>query len=170
MKKLLVIVMVFVFAAISSAATAQMKVALVDIQRCANESEVGKKVQAELRKTAMERESQFKAQQDELAKMQKEFIDQEKVLSEAAKKKRTEEMQAKYLELNENARRFEAEMQKKERDAAEKLEPEIQAVIATVAKNEKIDIVFFKQAVLYAPKAEDITQKVIDMYNKQQPK
>ena len=170
MKRLFIVSMIFVFTVISSSAIAQMKVALVDIQRCLYESDAGKKVQQELRKIMTERDAQLKIARDEIAKMEKDFIDQEKILSDTAKKDRAEKIQNRMIEFEDTARKFNTEIQRKEREATEKMEPELKAVISTVAKGDKIDIVFFSQAVLYAPNAVDITQKVIDLYNKQQSK
>lgn len=162
--------MVFVMTALCSSAMAQMKIALIDVQRCVTESDAGRKVQAEMRKMEQERTPQLKAKRDEIEKLQKDFLDKEKALSETAKNKLLEELQSKSAELDNALRQYNAEMQKKDVDSAKKIAQELESVIAAVAKADKYDLVLLSPAVAYAPSAVDITQKVIEQYNKQQPK
>ncbi|MDR0453557.1 MAG: OmpH family outer membrane protein [Deferribacteraceae bacterium] len=172
MKRVFVVLTVVFMTVVSSSAMAQMKVGLVDIQRCVYESEAGKKLIQEMRNMQTSSENQIKAKQDEIKKMQDDYLEKEKskALTEKAKTDRAQAIQDKIIELNEFARKLNMEIQKKDRDSTEKMEPELRAVIATVAKGDKLDLVLYLQAVAYAPNAVDITQKVIDQYNKQKPK
>ena len=125
-----------------------------------------------MNKLKTDREAQLKVTQDELVKMQRDMqeLEQRNALTDVLRKRRADEMQAKYVELNENARKFEVELQRREFEATRKITQELETVIKAVATADKIDMVFHSPAVVYAPNAVDITKKVIEQYDRQQPR
>jgi len=61
---------------------------------------------------------------------------------------------------------YEAELQKKDQEWTEKILKEVEKVIYKIGKTEGYDLILEKSAVLYAPEAYDITDKVIREYDK----
>src|SRR5262249_2058862 len=101
-------------AAFAPQAHAQMKVAVVDVQRSVMENEDCLRPKATLKKFFDKRQQELDAKQPELQKQKEEIEKQSKVLSQAALQKRMEDWQKQMLELQSVFVEYNKELQKKQ--------------------------------------------------------
>jgi outer membrane protein len=165
MKRLIYIVCFLLFA---SVAFAQVKIGVVDMSRCIFGSDAGKAANEELKAFETELATKLKLKEltDEYKKVTTEYTEQEKLLTDAIKRTKLEAIQKKAAELENLNRTYTAELQKKDRDLLNKIQTEIIKVVNEVAVEEKYTYVLEKQAVVYTVNSFDITEQVLERFNK----
>src|SRR5688500_9696574 len=87
------LVAALLLSAYSPTAFAQVKIAVVDLQRALNETEDGRKAKTQLKRLFKRRQDTLDQKQSELKKMKDEIEQQKSVLSRDALQKRLEEYQ-----------------------------------------------------------------------------
>lgn len=154
--------------AMSAAAFAEQKVAVIDMQRAIQSSEEGKKAKSELETAFNKRKKELQAEEASLKKMQEDFQKQQGALSEAAKKKKQGEMQERFMKYQELLQRSQGEIQKKEQEMSEPIVKKIRVIVAEVAKKKGYSLAIEKNenVVIYNNDSDDITDDVIKQVNK----
>src|SRR3972149_3871722 len=78
---------------------AQVRVAVVDLQRALNETEDGRRAKTQLKRLFKSRQKALDDKQNELKKMKEDIEKQKNVLSQPALQKKIEEYQQAFVEL-----------------------------------------------------------------------
>jgi outer membrane protein len=146
-------------------AHAQMKVAVVDVQRAVMENEDGLRAQATLKKFFDKRQQELDAKQNELQKQKEDIEKQSKVLSQAALQKRMEDWQKQMVELQSVFVEYNKELQKKQGELTQPIYGKIVGILRRIATQDGYDAILEKQAVPYMRGDLDLTDKVIQAYN-----
>lgn len=141
------------------------KIAVVDVQRAALETEDGLRAQAQLRKYFDRRQAELNARQDDLLRKKDEIERQSKVLSKDALMRAMEEWQRQMMELQGIYGSYQDELAKKRAELTAPVFARISQILKKVAKRDGYDLVLERQAVPYARQDLDLTDLVITMYN-----
>jgi outer membrane protein len=149
----------------SPSALAQLKFAVVDVQRAVMETEDGLRASATLKKFFDKRQQELDAKQNELQKQREEIEKQSKVLSQQALQKRMEEWQKQMLELQTVFVEYNKELQKKQGELTQPIYGKIMGLLRRLATQDGYDAILEKQAVPYMRNDLDLTDKIIQMYN-----
>ncbi len=170
MKKLVLLVLLgFLFNSVAVAAAAADKPAIgyVNLRTVLVESKVGKRNKAELDKLIKQKESAISDAQEKLKAMQESFRKEQLLMTDDQKKAKQNEFQEKAQAYQEMVNEAKQTVNKKDNEYANKSLAEIKPIIAEIAKEMKISIVFDANelSVLYADKGMDLTQKVIERYD-----
>jgi outer membrane protein len=165
MKKLVFLsAFMFLLPLYSSAQT--KKIGYVDMQAVLLKSKAGKDAKALLDKEKEEKKSTLDKMKEEIEKLQNDINRQSLVLTEEKRKKMEDELALKKQNFLKVLQDYELELQKKDQEWTEKILKEVEKVIYKIGKTEGYDLILEKSAVLYAPEAYDITDKVIREYDK----
>ena len=149
----------------SGVASAQTKVAVVDVQRAVANTEDGLRAQATLKKLFDSRQQELNRKQNDLQKQREEIDKQSKVLSKEALQKRIDEWQKQMLELQAVFVEYNKELEKKQKELTEPVFEKVMAIIKRIATSENIDLVVDKATVAYVRGDLDLTDRCIQMYN-----
>ncbi len=157
----------FLWTAAPSEAVESVKLGIIDLQKCLQQSESGKKASKSLQEKSDQIKKDLEAKREELKNLTDDFNKKSAVLSAEAKSEREKELIRKNEDLRELVRRKEEEMQKDEYNAMQPLLNELFEITKKLAKEEgftmilesKTGVVFFNKPV------EDITDKVIRLAN-----
>lgn len=150
-----------------AAASAETKVAVIDLRRAVADTEDGLRVRAELQQLFDNRQSELEERQkalvaamNELDKLQKsgKASDQELRDKYGAARKMEYELQA--LEVN-----TQREMQQKEHELMLPIIKQMLALVRRLASQNGYDMVLNKEMVPYFRSDLDITDRIIQMYN-----
>jgi outer membrane protein len=152
------------------AAVAQMKFAVIDVQRAVMENEDGLRAQATLKKLFDKRQQELDAKQNALQQARDDIEKQAKVLSKDALARRTEEWQRAMVELQGTFVEFNKELQKKQGELTQPVLTKVISMLRQLAAQDGYDAIFEKNAVPYARSDLDITDKTIQLYNAGTPK
>jgi outer membrane protein len=153
------------FTLLASGARAQMKVAVVDVQRAVMETEDGLRAQAQLKKFFDKRQQELDGKQTDLQKQREDIEKQSKVLSQQAMSKRMEDWQRQMMELQTVFVEYNKELQKKQGELTQPIYGKIVGMLRRIATQDGYDAILEKQAVPYMRSDLDLTDRVIQMYN-----
>ncbi len=148
-----------------STAHAQMKVAVVDVQRAVMQTEDGLRAQANLKKVFDSRQQELNKKQQELQKQREDIDKQSKVMSQAALQKRVEEWQKAMVELQSVFVEYNKELEKKQKEITDPIFEKIMGIVKRIATTDGYDLVVDKATVAYMRSDLDLTDKCIQLYN-----
>jgi outer membrane protein len=149
-------------------AAAQAKVAVIDVQRVVTESDPGKEVMQRLKTLTDSKAQRGQVLQQELAALQDQFNKQRFTVSEARQAEMSKEIEDKQIAI----RRFQDDAQREVSDAQRRelgsLEERILPIINAVGQERGLTLIFnkFQSGLVYADETIDITDEVIQRFNK----
>lgn len=166
--KVIVLCGVLIISAFGAMAhAAEIKIGYVDMQRALNESKAGKQAKVVM-------ESEYQKFQTEIARRQKQLQDtqltlqrQGLMLSENARKEKEREYQNKLKEFKRWGEDRQAELKQKEMELTKTTLEGLAATVRKLGEEEKFTVILEKNEaiLLYASKAVDLTDRVIQIFN-----
>ena len=154
-------------AAIPVAAQAEVKVAVIDVQRVVSESDAGKEAMAQLTQLREKKRVEGQNLQKELDALRDQFAKQRFTLSEEKLAELNKQIEDKNIALQ----RFQDDATRELNDAQRKtlsaLEARIMPVINAVGKERGMTLIFnkFQSGLVYADDEVDLTDEVIRRFN-----
>lgn len=163
MKKLIILLSLL----LSFSAFADVKVAIVNIQKVITSIKEGKGVMKTLEKSFKSKQAELKKEENGIKKLQKDYQKQSLVLSDKAKAKKEGEIRAKIQALQQKTMKYQKEIQKLEAQMKKPILEKLKPVIDDVSKKEKVAMTFeiTSSPLVYAQDKVDITAKVIKAYD-----
>jgi len=147
------------------AASAQTKIAIVDVQHAVMATEEGIRAQATLKKRFDKRQQELDGKQTELARARDDIEKQSRVLSREALQKRMEDWQRRMVELQTVFVDYNKELQKMQGELTAPIIKKVIGVIARLAKKSGYELILDKQAAPYVRPDLDLTEQVVQLYN-----
>ena len=160
----------FALLAAAPAASAEGKVAIIDLRRAVADTEDGLRVQAELQQLFDDRQSDYGAKEKAYVEAKAEFEKLSKT-----KKQPDDQLRKRYAALEKMAFALQAaqanyrrEMQQKESQLMYPIVKHMLTLVRRLASQNSYDMVLNKEAVPYYRSDLDITDRIIQMYNASQ--
>ena len=150
------------------AASAEVKIGYVDLQRALNESEAGKRAKAEFKVQVDKLEARLKGKKEELDRLKAELDRKSVVMRDEERTKLEEDFQRKRLDLKRQFEDSQAELQKKDNELTGVIIRDLQVVIRQIGEQEDYTVILEASSspVLYAAKSADLTDRLLSAYNK----
>lgn len=149
----------------SRSARADMRVAVVDVQRAVMQTEDGLRAQANLKKLFDSRQQELNRKQTDMQKQKDEIEKQSKVLSKEALQKRVDDWQKQMVELQQVFMEYNKELEKKQKEMTDPIFERVMGIVKRLASSENFDLVIDKQTVAYVRTDLDLTDRCIQIYN-----
>jgi len=132
----------------------------------------GKKAKTNLEKDVEKKKKELLEKQKELKKLEEEYQAQQSILSDSDKMMKQKNFQEKLQSFQQSQVKMEQDMRQKEVEISQSIYKGLVLTIDKISKKKDYDFVFEKGsgALLYAKKFDDITNEVIQDYNKNQGK
>jgi outer membrane protein len=146
-------------------ASADMRVAVVDVQRAVLQTEDGLRAQATLKKFFDSRQQELNRKQAELQKQKDEIEKQAKTLPKAALQQRVDDWQKQMAELQQVFAEYNKELDKKQKEMTDPIFEKIMGIVKRLASSENFDLVMDKQTVAFVRTDLDLTDRCIQIYN-----
>jgi len=146
-------------------ASAQMKMAVVDVQRAVMQSEDGLRAQATLKKVFDSRQQELNKKQQDMAKQKDEIEKQQKVLSKEAYQKRVEDWQKQMVDLQQIFVEYNKELEKKQKELTDPIFERVLGAIKRIAGTDGYDLIVDRATVAFARGDLDLTDRVIQISN-----
>jgi len=150
---------------IVTAAAAQAKMAVVDLQGAMIQTEDGLRAAATLRNYTHSRQAELDRRQEDLQREQGDLQKQARLLSRRALQRRTEHWQRRMVSVQTKFIEYNKQLQKKQSDLMRPIIRKMFKVIKRVANREGYDIVVDRAAVPFARSDLDLTDRVVQLYN-----
>jgi outer membrane protein len=146
-------------------ASAQMKVAVVDVQRAVMQTEDGLRAQSLLKKLFDSRQQELNKKQADLQKQKEDIDKQSRVLSQAALQKKVDDWQKQMVELQTTFVEYNKELEKKQKELTDPIFERVMGAIKRLAGSEAYDLIVDRATVAFARSDLDLTDRVIQMAN-----
>jgi outer membrane protein len=152
-------------------ATAQIKVAVIDVQTVVTESALGQQAQKELEQLQGAKRGELEARGKELADLRKKIEEGRLSLAPEKLTEMSEEFESKGREFQRAEDDANRELQKRGEKLMGDIEVKILPIIDEIGKAEGYTLIFnkFRSGLLFADDAVDITKQVIDQLNAKHP-
>ena len=157
---------VFCFSAVGVAA--EIKFAVLDVQRAIGDSEEAKSLAAGV-------EEDLKVDQDALQKiaedmqsLQERLQNDAEILGDAEKRRIQKDIEDKQLDYEFGVNKFRKELQDRQQEIFRQMAPKLDAVLKDLIEIEGYDVVFPRAGLLYVNTKHDITRKVTEKINEKQ--
>ena len=151
------------------ARAADVKIAVVDLQRALNESEQGKRAKADFKARVDRLEGQLKGQKDELDRLKSELEAKQAVLKDEERRKLGTEYEKKRLDLKGKFEEAQGELAKKDQELTGDIIRGLQATIKQIAEVEGYTLVLETNSagVVYHVPSIDLADRVLAAFNGQ---
>jgi outer membrane protein len=146
-------------------AAAQMKVAVVDVQRAVMQTEDGLRAQATLKKLFDSRQQEINKKQLELQKQKEDIDKQSRVLSQQALQKKVDDWQKQMVELQTTFVEYNKELEKKQKELTDPIFERVIGAIKRVAGTDGYDLILDRATVAFSRGDLDLTDRVIQLAN-----
>jgi len=161
------LVAALLLSSLSPTVFAQVRVAVVDMQRALNETSDGRRAKAQLKRLFKRRQQALDKKQNELKKMKEDIEKQRDVLSRSALQKRMEDYQKAFVELQTTYVEYQRELATKEAQLTKGILERMQNIIQRIGRSDGYTLVVERNegGVVWAPSNIDITDDLIERYN-----
>lgn len=152
---------------VAGTAMAQVKVAVIDIQRVVTDSDAGKEAMGNLQKLQEAKIAEGRAIQEELDALRQQLSKQRFTLSETKLAELTKQVEDKGIAMQRFQDDAQRELDDARRNALGKLEERILPIIDEVGQEQGMTLIFnkYQSGLVYADEAVDITDEVIIRFN-----
>lgn len=155
----------------ATVASADFKVAYVDVQKAIEQTAMGKKAKAELKKEADKKTKELEKKKTDIDKMREDIEKKRSVLAEEAFAKKAAEVTEEMQKFNVAAGKAQQEIQKKESELLEPIMKKMKTVIEKLAKDKGVSMVIQSgaaaQIVLYSTSEADLTDELVKAFDKE---
>jgi outer membrane protein len=150
-------------------AKAETKVGLINIKLIMNQIDEGKNVNVTLEKSFKGKESILKSEEAKIKKLQEELVKQDMVLSDKAKMTKQKEIQEAIGAYQKKTMDFQKQIQKEEADLKKPILDKLSKIVEKISADAGVDVTYeiSSNPLVYAKTKEDLNQKVIELYNKE---
>ena len=152
---------------VNTAAAADFKVAVVDMQRALNECDAGKKAKDQVKGKFDKAQDQLKKQRDELDKAREEFDKKALVLKDDQRRDLEKDFEAKQLEFKRRYEDFQRDLKRTDAELTSGIVEQLYGIVAEIGAEKGYTMVLESSsgALLYNDKSIDITDDVIKAHN-----
>lgn len=152
-------------------AKTKSKYGVIDVQSVILNVEEGKQARASLEKEIKAKEKELLQQKKDLDEMNKQWKDQAALLSEAARMKKQQEFQEKFMALRNAEMSLQQEIKIKEQKATQQIYVKVAKLVQKFAESKGFEAVFEANTsgVMFLKDPVDITNDVISAFEKGAP-
>ncbi len=146
-------------------AQSALKIGVFDPQRVSEETEEGKKVQADLTALRDKKQAEISAREKDLTDLQSQLTEEALSLSTAKRSALEKEIQKKALEIQQAREGARNEMQFELASAQNKFQDKLLAVVEQFGRDEGFTIILDRSMAAYATTGIDVTTAIVDRFN-----
>jgi outer membrane protein len=149
----------------AGSAFADLKIAVVNVQRAIGESNEAKALIAKLEADTSADQAAIKALGADITKVQEKFNKDGDVMSDAEKRKLQKEIEDKQIDYQFRVNKFQKTVNERQQEILSQMAPKLDAVLQDIITKEQYDLVIHRQNVVYINAKYDITAQVTEMLN-----
>lgn len=160
---------VAVLALVASVAhAADLKIGYLDMQKAIQETGAGKKAKSELESEFNKKKKELEKLESDIKKKGEDFEKRSMAMNDSARSKKQQELQTDMRSYQELAAKSQMEIQKRERELTQPIVKKLRTIIDDIAKKDGYTMILERSenSVLWAQKDLDLTERVIQEFNK----
>jgi outer membrane protein len=151
----------------AAVARAELRVAVVDMQRALNECEAGKRAKDQVKAKFEKAQDQLKRQRDALDKAREDFDKKALLLKEEQRRELEKDFEAKSLDFKRKYEDFQRDLKRTDSELTSGIVEQLYAIVGELGQQKGYTLVLEASSgvLLYSDKAVDITDEVIKLHN-----
>ena len=142
------------------------KIGYVDLQRALSESSAGKKAKDKFKVEVDRLQSKLKKQKDEIDQLKEQLEKKASVMKAAEREEMEDDFRKKMRDFEREYKDSQADLQKKDNDVTGVILRDLQKVIQDLGQSEGYTMIVEMNSLLFADKSLDLTERVINDYNR----
>lgn len=146
---------------------ADPKIAVVDLYKAISETEDGRKAKEQLESYFNKKQKKLDAKSEQLKEKMEDLKKKEKILDKKDYEKEVEALQEEIIALQNTYADYQKKVLNKEMKLTEPILAKLEDILKRIGQKEGYTVILRKEAVAWAPNYTDITDKVIQEYNKE---
>ena len=156
-----------VSALVGRASAAEIRIAVVDMQRALNECDAGKKAKDQVKAKFEKAQDQLKRQRDDLDRAREDFDKKALVLKEQQRNDLAKELESKQLDFKRKYEDFQRDLKRTDGELTSGIVDQLYGIVAQLGQEKGYTMVFEASSgvLLYNDKTIDITDEVIKIHN-----
>jgi outer membrane protein len=153
--------------ATAAVARAELKVAVVDMQRALNECEAGKRAKDQVRAKFERSQDQLKRQREELDRMKESYDKKALVLKEEERRNLERDLETRSLEFKRKYEDFQRDLKRTDAELTSGIVEELYGIVRDYGEKNHYDLILEASsgALLYADKSTDITDEIVKLHD-----
>ena len=155
---------------LSAPATAETKIAVVDIQKIMRDSTAAKSVRTQLETKQKAYQAEIKKKEGDMQKQEQQLAKQRNTLSPEAFQKKVEEFRKKATTMQKDVQKKKAALDRGFEKSLNDIQKVVNEIITAQAKEKGFQIAIPSGQLLYAEPSMDITSTVLSQLNAKLPK
>ena len=144
------------------------KIGIIDFQRILETSNTGKSAQSEINKKGKKMEADLKVKGTAVEELQKKVERDALVMSKEMREEKGREIRIKINDIKTLQKRYLSEFRELENRLVTRIKKDVLGLVKEIGKKEGYLLIIEKAGVLYYPNAIDLTDKLIQIYNKRE--
>ena len=169
MKHLVKFFVVTLLLLICTHASAEQKVAYLDMKYVLNNSKAGKGAQDFLQKTFKDNQKKFLGEEDDLKKQESDLLSQKSVLTKEEYQKKSDDLRKKVIDYQSKRRASLDNITTQRADARQKLVKTLDPILKDYIEENNISLILDTKDVLMGDEDLNITNIIIEKLNKELP-
>lgn len=157
---------IFILFVLPAHAADVAKIGVVDFQKVLTQSEPGKKVQTEMQVKGRDMEKSLRELGAEIESLTEQITREAMVMSKENREEKQRDLEIKKYDFQSLQKKYQTTFRELETTMIEKLQKEIFDVTEKIGKEGGYLLIIEKSAAIYYPNVIDISDKVIEKYNK----
>lgn len=144
-------------------ARAEVRIAVVDMQRALNECSAGRKAKEQVKAKFERAQDQLKRQRDELDRLRDDLERKAEALSLDARREREKDLESRALEFKRKSEDFQRDLKRTDAELTAGIVEELYSIVADYGREQGFGLVLEASngGLLYADKSLDITDEVV---------
>jgi outer membrane protein len=148
------------------------KIAVIDFQKIIDTSVAGQRSAAEIKAQGQEMEQALKDQEAEVDELKKDLEQKALLMSEEAREKKERDLRIRVIDYESSRKRYLEKLKELNLKLSNTIKEDVFGIVEEIGKEEGYLLILERRVggVVYAPNAIDITDRVIEAYDKQNGK
>jgi outer membrane protein len=152
---------------IATTAAAEMRVAVVDMQRALNECDAGKRAKDQVKSKFERAQDQLKRQRESLDSRREDYEKKATVMREEERRNLEKQLEGDTLEFKRKYEDFQRDLKRTDAELTSGIVEELYGIVREIGERNRYSMVLEASSgqLLYADKALDVTDEVVRMHN-----
>ena len=153
--------------AVATTARAEMRIAVVDMQRALNECDAGKKAKDQVKSKFEKSQDSLKRQREDLDRMKDDYDRKALVLKDEERRNLEKDLESRGLEFKRKYEDFQRDLKRTDAELTAGIVEELYGIVRDYGARNSYSMVLEASsgALLYADKALDVTEEIVKLHN-----
>ena len=154
-------------AVLGATAHAELRIAVVDMQRALNECDAGKRAKDQVKSKFEKAQDQLKRQREDLDRMREDYDKRALVLREDERHNLEKDLETRQLEFKRKYEDFQRDLQRTDKELTSSIVESLYKTVQDYGAEKGYTLVLESSsgALLYADKSNDITDEIVKIFN-----